>query len=345
MRNKINLSEPTQKVWISSMMFFTAILFVVSFSALMCGQYEITSKQVISALWPNLNTNVELNDTIIRVVKNIRLPRVLLAIISGAGLGIAGASFQGLFSNPLATADTLGVSAGASFGAALGILLGGSGFQIQIYALAGGIIAVTVVYLIGNSKENQNLIMIVLAGIVVSALFQALVGIIKYVADPQDQLPSITFWLMGSLSSASFKELRIGAPLIILGIIVLYLLKWKINALTLQEDEAKALGIPVAKLRIIIIFASTLVTASIISMCGQISWIALLVPHIARMLYGNNHRFVLPASLVFGGISMVIIDTVARTLTTAEIPISILTAIIGAPVFVVLLRKTGGIKG
>ena len=167
---------------------------------------------------------------------------------------------------------------------------------------------------------------------------------IKYVADPNDVLQQITFWLMGSLSTASYKEVRIGAPLILAGMLALFLLRWRINALTLQEDEARALGIPVRKLRALVILASTLVTASVVSMCGQVSWVGLLVPHVARMLLGNNHRHVVPACFFIGAIFMILIDTLARTLTAAEIPISILTAVIGAPMFIVLLRRTGGLR-
>ncbi|EDN00930.1 iron chelate uptake ABC transporter, FeCT family, permease protein [Pseudoflavonifractor capillosus ATCC 29799] len=274
----------------------------------------------------------------------MRMPRIILAILTGAGLGMSGAAFQGLFSNPLATPDTLGVAAGASFGAALGILLGLDGAAIQLMAFGLGLAAVAAVYLIGGTRKDGSLVMIVLSGLVVSALFQALVSGVKYIADPQDQLPAITFWLMGSLSTASYEEVRIGAPMVLAGMLALFLLRWRINALTLQEDEARALGIPVRKLRALVILASTLVTASVVSMCGQVSWVGLLVPHVARMLLGNNHRHVVPACFFIGAIFMILIDTLARTLTAAEIPISILTAVIGAPMFIVLLRRTGGLR-
>lgn len=338
------LSEPSERNFMVFIIIFLIALFGTSFIALMLGQYDITAKQTLAVLFPSFFPNVEVSKTIETIILNIRLPRILLAILAGAGLGVSGAAFQGLFANPLATPDTLGVSASASFGAAIGILMGVNAFFIQIFALVMGLVAVITVYVISSNKEKPSLVMIVLSGLVVSALFQAFVGLIKYVADPQDQLPAITFWLMGSLTSASYAQLKIGSPLIILGIFIIYLLRWKINALTLQEDEAKALGIPVNKLRAIIIFSATLVTASTISMCGLISWIGLLVPHISRMLFGSNHKFVIPSSILIGGIIMIIIDTLARTISTAEIPVSILTAIIGAPIFVVLLRKTGGIR-
>ncbi len=327
-----------------SMLGLTIVLLLISFVALMLGYYDITPGQTLAVLFPNIFTNVEYSNTIETIITKIRMPRVILAILAGAGLGVSGVAFQGLFANPLATPDTLGVSAGASFGAAIGILFGFSAFGVQVSALLFGLSAVALVYFIGRSETGSSMIMIVLSGIVISALFSAFVNLIKYVADPLDVLPEITFWLMGSLASATYTELKIGAPLVILGITIIYLLRWKINALTLQEDEAKALGIPVGKIRALIIFSSTLVTASVISMCGLVSWIGLLVPHISRMIFGSNHRYVVPSSIVLGGIIMVIIDTLARTLTTSEIPVSILTAIIGAPVFVVLLKKTGGVK-
>lgn len=327
-----------------SMCFFTLALLLISFFSLMCGQYQISVTETLSILLKTSIGGAEPTQTMERVILHIRLPRILLAMLAGAGLSISGTAFQGLFANPLATPDTLGVSAGASFGAALGILLGLNAFGIQMMALILGLVAVACVYFISSGKEQASMVMIVLSGLVISALFQAFVSLIKYVADPQDQLPAITYWLMGSLSAASYDKLKVGSPLIFLGIIVIYLLRWKINALTLAEDEARALGIPVVKIRTLIILSATLVTASVISMCGLISWIGLLVPHISRMLFGSDHKYVVPSSLLLGSIIMVIIDTLARTITTAEIPVSILTAIIGAPVFVILLRKTGGIR-
>ena len=337
-------AEPTTRRRVMITLCLLFLLALSAFLALLCGQYSVSFMETVSALCPWLLPGVEVTDTAQRVVWNMRMPRIILAILTGAGLGMSGAAFQGLFSNPLATPDTLGVAAGASFGAALGILLGLDGAAIQLMAFGLGLAAVAAVYLIGGTRKDGSLVMIVLSGLVVSALFQALVSGVKYIADPQDQLPAITFWLMGSLSTASYKEVRIGAPLILAGMLALFLLRWRINALTLQEDEARALGIPVRKLRALVILASTLVTASVVSMCGQVSWVGLLVPHVARMLLGNNHRHVVPACFFIGAIFMILIDTLARTLTAAEIPISILTAVIGAPMFIVLLRRTGGLR-
>ena len=278
------------------------------------------------------------------VIFNIRLPRILLAMLAGAGLSVAGASFQSLFSNPLATPDTLGVATGASFGAALGIVLGLNMALVQVLALASGVLAVVVVYAVSRVRGTSSMIMIILGGMVVSALFSALVSLIKYVADPQDVLPSITFWLMGSLSGTNYETLLLGAPFIIAGTLLIYALRWRLNALSLNEEEAHTLGVNVRLVRALVVLGSTMVTASVVSMCGLIGWVGLLIPHISRMMLGNDNRRVVPASVVLGAAFMLVIDTVARTVTASEIPVSILTAVIGAPVFIALLRKSGGIR-
>ena len=258
---------------------------------------------------------------------------------------MAGASFQGLFSNPLATPDTLGVATGASFGAALGILLGCNMFLTQVCALAMGMLAVAIVYAVSRVRGGTNMVMIILGGMVVSSLFSALVSMIKYVADPQDVLPAITFWLMGSLSATNFQTLLLGAPFILVGTAMIFALRWRLNVLSLNEDEAHTLGVNVKLLRVLVILASTMITASVVSMCGLIGWVGLLIPHISRMLFGNDNRRVIPASIGLGAIFMLLIDTLARTVSASEIPVSILTAVIGAPVFIILLRKTGGLRG
>jgi iron complex transport system permease protein len=188
------------------------------------------------------------------------------------------------------------------------------------------------------------MMMIILAGMVISSLFQAMVSLVKYTADPEDVLPQITFWLMGSLSGVGFQELTLGSPFIIIGLVIIFFLRWKMNMLSLHEDESKSLGVNVKLVRFLIIISTTLITASVVSICGNIGWIGLLIPHVCRMIFGNNNNSVVPASIGFGAIFMVIIDTIARSATASEIPISILTAVIGAPFFIILLRKTGGIR-
>lgn len=308
--------------------------------ALCLGQYTIALQDVIKVLTLQKVDLVNAET----VIFNIRIPRILVSLIVGSGLATAGASFQALFSNPLATPDTLGCANGASFGAALGILLGLNALGIQISALIFGILAVVLVFAFTRYRHANQIMMIILGGMVVSSLFSALVSLIKYVADPNDVLPVITFWLMGSFSNSTVRSLYTGVPMIILGMMILYLMRYRMNALSLKEEEAASLGINVRKNRMIVIVASSLITASVVSMCGVVGWVGLLIPHISRMLFGNNHTKVIPGCIVFGALFMLIIDTIARCMYQAEIPVSILTAIIGAPVFLLLLRKTGGIE-
>lgn len=275
------------------------------------------------------------------ILFNIRLPRIILAAFCGAGLSCAGIAFQALFSNPLATPDTLGTASGASFGAVLAMMLGMNMLGMQLFALGFGLLACLITFKLGNLRGSTNLVMMILSGIMVSAVFQALLSVLKYIADPNDQLPSITYWLLGSMSAITYKNLCFGLPFIVIGIIILVVLKWKLNVLTLSDDESKSLGMNLKVTRFFIILASSLITASCVSMCGQIGWVGLLIPHISRMLVGNNNKYALPLSIGIGSSFMLIIDTVARTLTAAEIPVSIITALIGAPVFVLLLRRTG----
>ena len=329
-------------LWTAGLIIGSAVL---ALAAIGMGRFSMSIPQTVATLFPGSLPDIEVTQTMRSVIFNIRLPRVLLSLLAGAGLSVAGASFQGLFSNPLATPDTLGVATGASFGAALGILMGCDMFMTQVCALFMGMLAVAIVYAVSRVRGGTNMVMIILGGMVVSSLFSALVSMIKYVADPQDVLPAITFWLMGSLSATNFQTLVLGAPFIIAGTAMIFALRWRLNVLSLNEDEAHTLGVNVKLLRLLVILASTMITASVVSMCGLIGWVGLLIPHISRMIFGNDNRRVIPASIALGAIFMLVIDTIARTATSSEIPVSILTAVIGAPVFIILLRKTGGIRG
>lgn len=327
--------------WLNLILFILPLL--VSVVCIGIGRYHLSPIESLNVL-VSAFMGEEVEATARSVVLNVRLPRILLALAVGAGLAVSGASFQSLFSNPLATPDTLGVATGASFGAVMALLLTNDLLVVQICALAMGLIALLVTCSISKLRGKSSIIMVVLAGMVVSSLFQALVSLMKYVADPEEDLPTITYWLMGSMSKATLKGLIAGIPLIAAGIFVLFLLRWRLNILSLHEDEAKSLGIPVRRLRMMVMVAATLVTASSVSMCGQVGWVGLLIPHGARMLYGSDNRKIIPASVCLGSAFMVVIDTAARAATAAEIPVSILTAIIGAPFFIILLRKTGGAK-
>lgn len=321
-----------------------AAIFVLSALAVTVGRYHVTLAQLAALMLPAYFPDVETSSAMSDVVFNIRMPRIMLAIVAGAGLAAAGGAFQALFSNPLATPDTLGVATGASFGAVLAILLGLPSLAVQLFALVSGLVAVSIVYFVSRVRGSSSIIMIILAGMVVSALFSALVSLVKFASDPQDVLPAITFWLMGSLSAATKETLALGSPLIIIGVVVIYLLRWKLNAMTLSEEEATALGIPVKRIRLIVILAAAMITASAVSMCGLIGWVGLLIPHISRMIFGNDNRYVIPSSIVLGSIFMLVIDTAARCTLPSEVPASILTAVIGAPFFIFLLRKSGGVK-
>ena len=273
------------------------------------------------------------------IIVNLRLPRILMAVIVGAGLTCAGDTFQSLFSNPLATPDILGVTSGTCVGAILAILLSCSILETQLIALVFGLASVAFTLKIAGKKRDGSMVYLVLAGVIASSLFNAVGSLLKYTADPQDKLPEITYWLMGSFTSASYEKILIGSPLILIGIVIIYLLRWRLNLLALSEDEAKASGINIKWTRLVFILCATLITASAVSMCGQVGWIGLLIPHCARMLVGSNNRYVVPVSISLGASFMIIIDTLSRTLSVIELPLSVLTAIIGAPVFISLLNR------
>ncbi len=316
---------------------------VIAVISLGVGRFEVGIEQLLkilaSQIFPIEPTWTEMEET---VIINIRLPRILLALLIGGGLAIAGASFQGMFGNPLVSPDILGVSAGAGFGASLGILLFGQNFATQIMALLFGLGAIGFTFLIAGARKNAPIFMFVLAGVITSALFNALISLTKFVADPEEKLPAITYWLMGSLGTVTYKDLYIGGPLIIIGMLILYFLRWRLNILTLPEDEVKSMGISVVPLKWMIIFGATLITAVSVAVAGIVGWVGLIIPHVARMLVGNNNQHVLPMSIAIGSVYLLVIDNLARSITATEIPLSILTAIIGAPFFAYLLRKSGG---
>lgn len=323
---------------------FLALLGVCLFS-LGVGRYEVGYEDIMNFIARLLDPQSFKDDDIVtKVLLDFRLPRIVLAVFVGAGLSASGASFQSVFKNPLATPDILGVTGGASFGAVLGLLFGLEQYGVITSSLIFGFLALAITILIARGTQEYGTIMLVLAGIIVSALFQSLLSLIKYIADPQDTLPLITYWLLGSLQTSGFSEILLGITGITLGSFIIFLLKWKLNILALDDDEAKSLGIPLQTYRLIFIFASTLVVACVVSMCGLIGWIGLLIPHIARLLCGSDNTKIIPLSLLLGAIFMVIIDTLSRTLSADELPVSILSAIIGAPFFIYILKRNKGIR-
>jgi len=284
----------------------------------------------VHATWPA---------TLESVVIDVRLPRVLAGILIGAGLSISGAAFQGLFRNPLVSPHILGVSAGAGFGAALAILFFGNIFMVQTLSFLFGLLSVLMTYALSRTYRSTPVLMLVLAGIIIGSLFSAATSLLKYIADPINQMPSIVFWLLGSLNNVSNRDILVVGPIILIGTVVLLLIRWRINLLTMGEEDARALGIHTGQIRIIIILCATFISAAAVCISGIIGWIGLVIPHIGRLLVGSNNKYLLPVSALIGAIYLVSVDTLARTLMETEIPIGILTALVGAPVFAYLLRK------
>jgi len=272
---------------------------------------------------------------------NIRAPRVAAAMLTGAALAAAGAAFQGMFRNPLASPDLLGVSAGASLGAVLGIFLGLPVAAVQGLAFAAGIAAVGAVTAIAASVRGQGdpVLVLILAGIALGALVGAAISLLKILADPYNQLPAITFWLLGTLSATTRGDLAAAAPPALVGLVLLFLLRWRLNLLTLGEDEARALGVNTTLLRAAAVSGATLATASVTAMAGAVGWIGLVVPHMARLLGGPDLRRLVPLSMLLGAAFLLAVDTVARTLTRVEVPLGILTAALGTPLFLWLLAR------
>jgi len=270
----------------------------------------------------------------------IRMPRMLAAVMIGAGLAAAGTAYQGMFRNPLVSPDILGVAAGAGMGASVAILLGLSMLLIQSLAFAGGLLVVGLVCVIARFTRRQDPVLsLVLIGIAVGTVCSAMISLIKVLADPYTELPSITFWLLGGLNSITLSDLKIAAPLTLLGILPLWLLRWRMNLLSLPDEEASALGVNVVRLRAVFIISATLITASAVAIAGIIGWVGLVIPHICRMLTGANNQRLLPMAMATGAILLLVTDTLARTVSAVELPLGILTALIGAPFFLLLLMR------
>ena len=324
------------------------VYFILIFFPLACGliglsmgRMDIKISEII-LFFKNLIGGGQVDPLMESLIINIRLPRVLTALIVGGGLTAAGIAFQALFSNPLATPDILGVTSAASLGAVLGIILSLGTMGIQVLAMVFGLLSIIITINLVK-RDETSIIMLVLAGIIVSSLANALASLLKYTADPMDKLPQITYWLMGSFGRTSYKNLALAGPLILISIFVIYKMRWSLNLLSLSEDEARSLGINVKKTRLIFILAATLITASSVSICGQIGWIGLIIPHLVRLMVGSNNLYTLPLGISFGAGFMILIEALSRTVSVIELPISILTAIIGAPIFIILMRRSGGI--
>ena len=329
-------------------LFYLTLIVLPVLAGVIClciGRFSTTPAETLSALGRILTQGVEQGDNLAKIIRDMRLPRIAMAILVGGGLSVAGLAFQSLFANPMASPDTLGVAAGASFGAVLALLFGAGTLATQFAALLMGFVAVGLTLSIGKGKGSErSLTSMILGGMVISSLFSALISLVKLVADTDSKLPAITYWLMGSLNSATWYTVLFALPFVLGGIALLFSIRWRLNILPMSEDEIQAPGSNVNVLRLLPALASTKITAACVSTCGQVGWVGLLIPHICRMALGSDNMVLVPASVSIGAAFMILVDTAARSISPSEIPVSVLTAIIGAPVFIGLLRKTGGWK-
>lgn len=316
------------------------LLMLVFLISLSMGKYSVSPAELIRILGRKLlGMKQTWPDTVDVALFNIRIPRVLVAGITGGALASAGAVYQGLFRNPMVSPDLLGSSAGAGFGAALAIILGLNIMGVHVLSFVFGLLAVFLCYSIARivNRGNNMLFSLILTGMVVSTMFTSLVSVTKFVADPTDKLPAITFWLMGGLNSVIASKVPLLTVPFLIGLVPMLLLRWQMNVISFGDDEARALGTNVRQIRLLMIVCATLLTASTVAIAGMIGWIGLVIPHVTRMLAGNNYKDVIPASVIIGAIFMMIIDDVARCAFPVEVPLGILTGLIGGPFFLYLL--------
>lgn len=332
--------KPSKLKWLC-MIAFPVVLFIAT---LFLGRFPVTVKEVLGIFAKNLGFSVETfwTETAETVIMRVRLPRATMATLIGAGLSMSGAAFQGMFQNPLVSPFILGVSAGASFGAAVGLVFEFSAIGIQVCAFVMGLVAVAITYFLAHLYKSTPILMLVLSGTVVSAFFQSMLSLIKFVADDEEKLPAITFWLMGSLGSIRPEDIYLAAIPLIISMIALFFVRWKLNVLSMGDREARALGVNNERVKLLIIITTTVITAASVAFCGIIGWVGQVIPHFCRMLVGPDHKVLIPATLFMGAGYLILIDNLCRLFTATEIPLGILTAAVGAPVFAYLLRKTKG---
>ena len=323
--------------------------FALVFLSLFIGRFPISFPEVLGSLSAAAGglfganpASWGVDSATYTLVVNNRLPRALAAAVVGAALAASGAAFQGVFRNPLVSPGILGVSSGAGFGAALAIVcFSAASAAIYPFAFAFGIVAVVLSYLIARVYRTTPTIMLILGGTIVSSVFSALISFMKYVADPETQLPNLVYWLMGSLSSVGWEHYVALIPIAV-GLVLLYVMAWRINVLSMGDKEARAMGVDVLRDKLLIVGGATLATAGAVCMSGIVGWVGLIIPHIGRMIAGSDNRRLIPLAAAIGAAFMVVIDLVSRTLSVSEIPLGVLTAIVGAPFFVYLLKKTKG---
>ena len=314
--------------------FLSVVLVGLCLLSLSWGRYTIPPSDVIDTLLNNSQNEIQHN-----IIFNLRLPRILAAILVGAALAVAGTTYQGIFRNPLVSPDILGVSNGACIGAAIAILMGAGMLGVQTFAFAGGLIAVLLTMNLPRLIQRDSTIVLVLSGIIVSGFMMASLGLIKYLADPETQLADIVYWQLGSLTKSNYDNLMILAPIIVLTTAILLAMRWRINVLSLGDREAKLIGANIRFERGMMVCAATLLTASAVCLSGTISWLGLVIPHLARLFIGDNNVKSLPMAALIGAIFLLMVDTLARNLYVQEIPLGILTGFIGAPFFAWVLIK------
>lgn len=333
------LNEYTIKV-LALLVILIAII-IISFRL---GRYPIRTKELLIILASKIYPIPRFwTDQTEAILFNVRLPRVILGCLVGCCLSAAGASYQGIFQNPMAAPDILGASAGAAFGAALAILNYGNSEIITLSAFSFSLLSVALVYLISKKAKGKSVLGLILSGIMVSSLFSAGTSYIKLVADPNNQLPAITYWLIGSLAGAKLNQIRFAIIPMSIGLTGLFLLKWRLNVLAMGDEEAKSMGVNARIIRVLVIIFATMVTAASVSVSGMIGWVGLVIPHLSRRIVGNNYKYLMPAAMVLGAIFMLVVDNVSRNLLSVEIPLGILTAFIGAPFFIHLITRDGEI--
>ena len=317
-----------------------AVLAALMLLSLCFGRYAVPLREVLRILLSRFTPVEQTWDAgMSAAVLTIRPPRILLAALVGACLSVAGVSYQGIFRNAMAAPDFLGASSGAAFGAALAILLGLSSAGIAVCAFCFSLLTVALVFFVAQRAPGKRAANLILAGIMVSSLFSAGTSYIKLVADPSSKLPEITYWLMGSFSGKTWHDVRFALPFMLLGTVPLFLLRWRMNLLTMGDDEARAMGVDANRLRLLVVVCATLVTAASVSVSGVIGWVGLVIPHMARRLSGNDYRKLMPTTLLLGAIFLLAVDNLCRNLLAVEIPIGILTSFFGAPFFLALMLK------
>lgn len=320
-----------------------AVFLAVLLGSLLLGRYALSPGQLLHMLWTKVTGGAAdwpLSDD--KVVFAVRLPRVAAAALVGAALAVSGAAYQGMFRNPMVSPDILGASTGAGFGAAVAILLGAGYFGISAAAFCCGLLAVAAAWLVSRLSRTNQTVALILAGMMISSLFSAGTSFVKLVADTQQQLPAITYWLMGSLSSIKDKDVLFLSIPVALGMVPLLVLRWRMNLLTLGEEEAQSMGVNTRRLRGAVIVCATLLTSASVAVSGMIGWVGLVIPHFCRMLFGYDYRRLIPAGALFGAAFLLAVDDIARLVTTGELPLGILAAFVGAPLFLYLIATGGG---